>query len=193
MKRLLSILAVLGAVGSLIHGADPLFVSPDVPTTTASGAGLLPHQIFRYTAAGPLWTLELSVPGFPPPNVEALHKLDEPGDWLISNPESSTDLVGGKKSARDVGLIFKLFDTNRDQRVDRAEFRIGIVSAFEMYDTDHDNSLSQAELPSVKSSEFDKADHSNDGRLSVLEFVISDFMKFTRFDRNRDGFVTYER
>ena len=111
----------------------------------------------------------------------------------LADRESSADLVGSKKSARDVGLIFKLFDTNRDQRVDRAEFQIGIVSAFEMYDTNHDNSLSQVELPSVESSEFDKADHSNDGRLSVLEFVVSDFMKFTRFDRNRDGFVTYER
>jgi hypothetical protein len=93
MKRLLSILTVLGAVGFLVHGADPVFVSPDVPTTTSSGAGLLPHQIFRYTAAGPLWTLEFSVPGFPPPNVDALHRMDEPGDWLFSI-EVPNDLAG---------------------------------------------------------------------------------------------------
>jgi hypothetical protein len=84
MKRLLSILIVLGAVGTLAYGADPLYVSPDVPTTTASGANLLPSHIFRYDAAGPLWTLELALPGFPPPNLDALHKMDRTGDWLFS-------------------------------------------------------------------------------------------------------------
>jgi len=97
MKRVLSILAVLGAVALPVHGADPVFVSPDVPTTTASGAGLLPHQIFRYTAAGPLWTLELSLPGIPPPNVDALHRMDEPGDWLVSI-EVPNDLGGALAS-----------------------------------------------------------------------------------------------
>ncbi len=105
---------------------------------------------------------------------------------------SSGDLTGNTKSARDKGAIFDLFDKNGDQRVDRAEFRVGIIDAFEMLDTNLDNALSWAELPSVMSSEFDKADHNNDGWLSAFEFVDSDFMKFTRFDLNKDGFVTYE-
>ncbi len=91
MKRLLSILAVLGAAGSLAFGADPVFVSPDVPTTTTSGSNLLPNHIVRYVAAGPLWLLELNVPGAP--NVDAVHKMDAPGDWLFSI-EAPNDLAG---------------------------------------------------------------------------------------------------
>lgn len=102
MKRLLSILAVLGAVGSLAYGADPLFVSPDVPTTTTSGANLLPHQIFRYVAAGPLWILELSVPGAP--NIDAVQKMDEPGDWLFSI-EAPNDLAGALPNAAEPGDV----------------------------------------------------------------------------------------
>jgi hypothetical protein len=82
MKRLLSILIVLGAVGPWTYGADPIFVSPDVPTTTTSGANLRPNDIVRYIATGPLWALELTVPGAP--NVDGVHKMDEPGDWLFS-------------------------------------------------------------------------------------------------------------
>ncbi len=105
---------------------------------------------------------------------------------------SVADQIGKKGAARDINPIFDLFDENGDQRVDRAEFQVGIVSAFELLDVNFDNALSHAELPSIMSSEFDKADHNNDGRLSAFEFVDSEFMKFSRFDLNRDGFVTYE-
>ncbi len=105
---------------------------------------------------------------------------------------SAADLIGGKATERDLRPIFDLFDENGDQRVDRAEFRVWIVSAYEKLDTDKDNALSRAELPSIISSEFGKADHNNDGRLSGFEFIDSDFMKFVRFDLNNDGFVTYE-
>ncbi len=105
---------------------------------------------------------------------------------------SAADIIGGKASARDLKPIFEQFDENRDQRVDRTEFRVWIVGAFEMLDANKDNALGRAELPSVMSSEFDKADNNNDGRLSAFEFTDSDFMKFDRFDLNKDGFVTYE-
>ena len=105
---------------------------------------------------------------------------------------SPADLIGGKTSARDRGPIFDLLDENGDQRVDRAEFRVGIVSVFDMLDRNSDNALSNAELPSIMSFEFNKADHNNNGRLSVFEFIDSEFMKFTTFDQNNDGFVTYE-
>ena len=109
-----------------------------------------------------------------------------------ADPGSPADLIGNSKSARDKGAIFNLLDKNGDQRVDRAEFRVGIIAAFEMLDTNIDNALSQAELPSVMSSEFVRADLNYDGRLSAFEFVDSDFMKFSRFDLNQDGFVTYQ-
>ncbi len=93
MKRLLSVLVVMGAAGAVVYGADPVFVSPDVPTTTASGANLGPNWIVRYVAAGPLWVLELAVPGSPAPNVDAVHMMDAPGDWLFSI-EVPNDLAG---------------------------------------------------------------------------------------------------
>ncbi len=109
-----------------------------------------------------------------------------------ADPGSPADLIGNSNSARDKGAIFDLLDENGDQRVDRAEFRVGIIDAFEMLDTNLDNALSRAELPSVMSSAFDRADHNDDGRLSAFEFIDSAFMKFSRFDLNKDGFVTYQ-
>ncbi len=105
---------------------------------------------------------------------------------------SPADIIAGKTSSRDIKPIFEQFDENRDQRVDRTEFRIWIVGAYDMLDANKDNALSRAELPSVTAFDFDKADHNNDGRLSAFEFIDSDFMKFVRFDLNNDGFVTYE-
>ncbi len=105
---------------------------------------------------------------------------------------SAADLIGGKASGRDLRPVFDLFDENGDQRVDRTEFRVWIVSAYEKLDANKDNALSRAELPSIVSSEFAKADHNNDSRLSAFEFTDSDFMKFARFDLNKDGFITYQ-
>ena len=109
-----------------------------------------------------------------------------------ADPGSPADLIGDSKIARDKGAIFNLLDENGDQRVDRAELRVGIIDAFDMLDTNLDNALSRAELPSVMSSEFDRADQNYDGRLSTFEFIDSDFMEFSRFDLNKDGFVTYQ-
>ncbi len=47
---------------------------------------------------------------------------------------SAADIIGGKASSRDIKPIFEHFDENRDQRVDRTEFRVWIVGAFEMLD-----------------------------------------------------------
>ncbi len=105
---------------------------------------------------------------------------------------SAADIIAGKASTRDIKPIFEKFDENRDQRVDRTEFRVWIVGAYDMLDANKDNALSRAELPSVMAFDFDKADHNSDGRLSGFEFIDSDFMKFARFDLNKDGFVTYE-
>jgi hypothetical protein len=90
MRRLLLCLAVLGAGGILAHGATPVWVTPDVPTTEAlNGTTLLPWEIYRYD--GVAYTPVLSVPGSP--DLNAIHKLDTPGDWLFS-VEAPTDLGG---------------------------------------------------------------------------------------------------
>ena len=95
MKRLTTILALLtliAAAGSLVHGASPLYVTPDVPTTvTVGGTTLLPWQIFRYDASGPTYTLALTVPG--QAEIDAIHKLDAPGAWIFS-VRAPSDLGG---------------------------------------------------------------------------------------------------
>jgi len=81
MKRLLATIAGLGlAVAG--RAETPLWVTPDVRTLESGGTELLPWQIFRYDAAGPTYTLELTVPG--QPRIDAIHKLDKPGWWLLS-------------------------------------------------------------------------------------------------------------
>jgi hypothetical protein len=65
-------------------------VTPDVPTDeTVSGNQLLPWQIWKYDGVG--YTPALSVPGNP--DLNAIHKLDVPGDWLFS-VEAPSDLGG---------------------------------------------------------------------------------------------------
>src|SRR5262245_47303243 len=93
MKRpTLLFLILLGAVGPPVLGATPLYITADVPTTeTATGTTLLPWQIFRYDTGPVSYTLELTVPGNP--NIDAIHKMDSPGDWLIS-VETPNDLGG---------------------------------------------------------------------------------------------------
>ncbi len=90
-RRALSIFVVWSLAITFAGAATPLFVTPDVPTVTSGGVELLPWQIFRYDAAGANYTLELNVPGTPA--LDAIHKLDEPGGWLLS-VESANDLGG---------------------------------------------------------------------------------------------------
>ncbi len=105
---------------------------------------------------------------------------------------TAADLVHGKAPLRDVRPVFDQFDENKDQRVDRIEFRVWIVAAFEKLDANGDNGLDRDELPSVASFDFERADSNDDGRLSAFEFTDSSFMKFDRFDLNKDGFITFE-
>lgn len=90
MRRLLLSLAVLGGGGWLAHAATPVWVTPDVPTTEGlNGTTLLPWEIYRYD--GVSYAVALSVPGSP--DLDAIHKLDAPGDWLFS-VESPSELGG---------------------------------------------------------------------------------------------------
>ena len=106
--------------------------------------------------------------------------------------KSAADLIGNKTPAQGINPVFDQIDENKDQRIDRIEFRVWIVGAFDTLDANKDDGLGRAEIPSVMPSEFDQADHNNDDRLSPFEFVDSKFMKFARFDLNKDGFVTRE-
>ncbi len=90
MRRFLVFLAVLGSAGVLTLAATPVWVTPDVPTDeTLSGFTLLPSEIYKYD--GGSYTLALSVPGAP--DLDAIHKMDTFGDWLLS-VEAASDLGG---------------------------------------------------------------------------------------------------
>lgn len=87
----LSILVVLlGLSVPVAWSQQTIFVSPDVPATP-DGVDYLPWQVVRHTGGGPPYSLELTVPGNPA--VDALHKMDRPGNWLFSI-ESVNDLAG---------------------------------------------------------------------------------------------------
>ncbi len=81
MRRLLLLLTCLGAAGSMTRAATPVYVTPDVPTTeNLGGTTLLPWKVYRYDAIG--YVPVLTVPGSP--TIDAIHKMDSPGDWLLS-------------------------------------------------------------------------------------------------------------
>ncbi|UCF68724.1 MAG: hypothetical protein JSV80_05400, partial [Acidobacteriota bacterium] len=78
------------AAGSAALAANPVWVTPDVPTAESlGGTNLLPWEIYRYDAVS--YTPVLSVPGNP--DLNGIHKMDLPGDWLFS-VEAPTDLGG---------------------------------------------------------------------------------------------------
>src|SRR5262245_27154923 len=90
MRRLLFFALAAGCV-SLATAATPIFIVPDVPTTESGGSTLQPWEIWRYQTVPPFYSLVFSVPGNP--NLDAIHKLDLGGDWLLS-VEAASDLAG---------------------------------------------------------------------------------------------------
>jgi hypothetical protein len=56
-------------------------VTPDVPTDESlSGFQMMPWQIWKYDGTGYTWAF--TAPGNP--DLNAIHKMDVPGDWLFS-------------------------------------------------------------------------------------------------------------
>jgi len=79
--RIVTLLMLLLAAGPL--AAQPtVYVSPDVPTTP-NGATYLPWEVVKHDPAGVPYSLELFLTGRPA--IDALHKMDAPGNWLCSS------------------------------------------------------------------------------------------------------------
>ncbi len=101
MRRLLSgwIVLAVAAPGA----ASTLYVCPDVPTDeTASVTTLLPWEVSKHETAPPGYAPVLAIPGRP--RLDAIHKMDRAGDWLLSL-ETASDLGGALPSlaeGRDV-------------------------------------------------------------------------------------------
>lgn len=118
MKRLLTfcaILAVIATAAGPARGQPTIYLSPDVPTDPDGPQTYLPWEIVAHEHLSPApYALELSLAGNPA--IDALQKMDEPGNWLFSL-EAPNDLAGGLAAAaepRDVvrldgGGTFSLF------------------------------------------------------------------------------------
>src|SRR5262245_52033712 len=103
MRRWIWCAALSGLAATAGRADTPLFVTPDVPTVeTATGATLLPWQIFRYQTGPVSYTLVLTVPGNPA--IDGIHKMDAPGDWLLSfeAPTTLGGALGAPAFPRDV-------------------------------------------------------------------------------------------
>jgi len=100
-------------------------------------------------------------------------------------------LVAQSREITPAGL-FGMMDQNKDQRVDRAEFRFQKMEVYFLRDTNRDDKLSREELPSVSDTAFRAADANRDGTLSGYEFNQAGFAKFEALDHNKDGFITLD-
>ncbi len=89
----------------------------------------------------------------------------------------------------DARRRFRKVDQNRDDKIDRVEFRLRKVAFLSLIDVNRDGYLTIDETllsPDV----FKRFDSDGDGKLSSFEFV--DAPTFTAIDANRDEFVTIE-
>ncbi len=89
----------------------------------------------------------------------------------------------------DARRRFRKVDMNRDDKIDRVEFRLKKVAFLSLIDVNRDGYLTIDETllsPDV----FKRFDSDGDGKLSSFEFV--DAPTFTAIDANRDEFVTIE-
>lgn len=92
---------------------------------------------------------------------------------------------------------FETLDTNKDKRVDKAEYESS--NLFAQLDGDHNNRITADELDAILGPQQDGtpsaadrirvADGNDDGELSDEELRRNAEMQFTRMDRNSDGYL----
>ena len=104
--------------------------------------------------------------------------------------KASTDAWGVVIQPRDPQKIIELFDRNKDGKVDRTEFTLGIVAFFVELDKNNDGFLTPDEVPGMKEEAFKAVDTDKDGKISDYEFVTADALKFEKIDANSDGYIT---
>ena len=86
--------------------------------------------------------------------------------------------------------IIKMFDSNGDKRLTRAEMRFKNIEVFDRIDANRDGFLTPSELPGLSAASIKAADKDKDGKLSTFEYSQSEFLRFRGIDTDKDGFVT---
>lgn len=92
MKRFIFVLALVAALGPPALAQKTVYVTPDVPTDDPGGSGAVFRPWDVVAHKGGIYTLVLSLP--PNAAIDAVHKLDKPGRWLLS-VETPTELPPG--------------------------------------------------------------------------------------------------
>ena len=79
MKQQLSTLVVLAALAALPATAQTLYISQDVPTNPGPG-NQMPWEVESHNLGN--YVNQLALPGNP--RIDAVHRMDQPGNWLVS-------------------------------------------------------------------------------------------------------------
>jgi len=88
---------------------------------------------------------------------------------------------------------FKAHDTNRDGRIDRAEFHEWMVDVFFMRDNGHKGYLVYEDVKDVMTPENFKAhDLNGNGKITLPEFLNATFQDFAAADVRGNGALTME-
>ncbi len=113
----------------------------------------------------------------------------------VSEPSTPAKAAAKATKSQESDLLadarrrFRKVDQNRDDKIDRLEFRLEKVAFLSLIDVNRDGYLTIDETllsPDV----FKRFDTDGDGKISSFEFV--DAPIFTALDANRDEFVTFE-
>jgi len=88
---------------------------------------------------------------------------------------------------------FHAHDSNKDGRIDRAEFQEWMIDVFYFRDKDHKGYLVLEDVRGVMTAETLKAiNRKGDGKLSLQEFLNATFQDFAAADVNQNGSLTME-
>ena len=105
--RALVLPLVIVLLATATASADPtIYLSPDVPTTP-DDATYLPWEVVEHRVGAATYGLRLALPGHAA--IDALHKMDNPGNWLFSVDEPS-DLAGALSSPAEPRDVIRLDD-----------------------------------------------------------------------------------
>ena len=100
MKKQHLTMAVLIALAAVPAAAQTLYISQDIPTNPVALGNQMPWEVHSHTLGN--YVNELSLPGNPA--IDAVHRMDRPGNWLFSleHPSNLGGTLANVAEGRDV-------------------------------------------------------------------------------------------